>query len=191
SKYLTPSISYNSVGLSYTIARPSTIISCSSPAGSMARISAIRISRWGRWTFSPRSWRSSHCVIQTAKRWSPSGYSSFIVSSPMQRSMNSSLVSFCSGVGIGIVLTSRLGLVTQIIRLVNRPRIKPANRHIPARNWWQVEDLRQLVRGHDAAVHQLDKLQFCAYRRILQPVRFEHDLIPVTDLAIRKKFGRE
>src|SRR5690606_20541231 len=102
----------------------------------------------------------------------------------MQRSMNSSLVSFCSGVGIGIVLTSRLSLVIQIIRLVNRPRIKPANRNIPARYRRQVKYLSKLIRRHNAAVNKLDELQLRSHAGILQPVSLEHDLVAVADFPV-------
>src|SRR5690606_31164581 len=114
-----------------------------------------------------------------------------MVSSAMQRSMNSSLVSSCPGVGIGIVLTSRLDLVIQIIRLVNRPRIKPANRNVPARNWRQIEDLRQLVRGHDSAVNKLDELQFRRNRSVLQSVCLKYDLVAVADFPVTEQLGRE
>src|SRR5690606_7668527 len=165
------------------MARPSTIISWVSPAGSTARSSAIRISRWGR-----AAARSSHWARQTAYRCDSSGNSSCMVSSAMQRSMNSSLVSPSFGLGSGIAIASFVGRHISV-HLVHRPCVQPANWNVPARNWRQIEDLRQLVRGHDAAVNKLDEIQLRRNRSVLQPVGLEHDLVAMADLPIRKELG--
>src|SRR5690606_953997 len=141
----------------------------------------MRISRWGR-----TAARSSHWARQTAYRCDSSGNSSCMVSSAMQRSMNSSLVSPSFGLGSGIAISSFVG---SAVGLVHRPCVQPANRNVPAGNWRQIEDLRQLVRGHDAAVNKLDELQLRRNRSVLQPVGLEHDLVAVADLPIRKELG--
>src|SRR5690606_35038696 len=102
--------------------------------------------------------RSSHWARQTAYRCDSSGNSSCMVLSTMQRLMNSSFVSPSFGLGSGIAIASFVERCSAV-RLVHRSCVQPANRNVPARNWWQIEDLRQLVRGHDAAVNKLDELQ--------------------------------
>src|SRR5690606_28896536 len=167
------------------MARPSTIISLASPAGSMARSSAMRISRWGR-----TADRSSHWARQTAYRCDSSGNSSCMVSSAMQRPMNSSFVSPSFGLGIGIAIASFVGRCNAV-RLVHRSCVQPANRNVPARNWRQIEDLSQLVRGHDAAVNKLDELQLRSHAGILQPVGLEHDLVAVADFPVAEQLSRK
>src|SRR5690606_34007831 len=155
------------------MARPSTIIS-PSLSGECARSSAIRISRSGMYT----AWRpsSSNCVWQTAYRCFSSGYSATIVSSPMQRSMNSSALSFGCGVGIG----------TRLTPFINRLRVEPADRYIATRHRRQVKHLGQCVRRHDATIHELDQFEFRTDRRVLEAVGLEDDFITATDLTLGK-----
>src|SRR5690606_35264807 len=75
------------------------------------------------------------------------------------------------------------------VSLVHRPCVQPANRSVPTRNWWQIEDLRQLIWSHNAAVNKQDELQLRSHTGILQPVGLEHDLVTVTDPPIRKELG--
>src|SRR5690606_41635549 len=103
-----------------------------------------------------------------------------MVSSAMQRSMNSSFVSPSFGLGSCIVLASFVGRHISV-RLVHRPCVQPANWNVPARNWRQIEDLRQLVRGHDASVNKLDEFQFRRNGSVLQPVGLEYDFVAVAD----------
>src|SRR5690554_4509350 len=111
-----------------------------------------------------------------------------MVSSAMQRSINSSLVSPSFGLGSGIAIASFVGR-RSAVRLVHWPCVQPANRNVPARNWRQVKYLSELIRRHNAAVNKLDELQLRSHAGILQSVCLKHDLVAVADFPVRKELG--